>query len=76
MANKPREKAAEEPIEAAPLRMPPDVLAASEAFRTARDARRYRFLRAHPACCRVVAFESPERIDSWIDSQMLQRGWK
>ena len=70
MPNKPREKPAEDPTPGHPPRIPPEAIAASEAFRLRRDAERWRFFRTHLRLGRIIAFQRQEDVDAWIDQQM------
>jgi hypothetical protein len=54
--------------------LPVEVIAASEAFRTQRDAARYRFLKAHPSLGRILQYQRREDVDTWIDAQMRAKG--
>lgn len=58
-------------IEPEPVsRVPPDVLAASEAFQLERDAKRYRWLIRHREMFRPMMFMRTEQIHEFIDKHL------
>lgn len=60
---------AEEPIAGYAPTIPPEVLAASEAFRLHQDALRWRWIKAHRGALEALKFVPFATMNEWIDQK-------